>query len=202
LLGTAGRGTFVAPIKTFTPKEVNNMYTVAGWLILIAAIAAVVFIGYRLIRSSSKYRGSRIVTCPETEEPAVVEVDSLHASFTEIVGPADIRLENCSRWPMKQDCGQECLMNLHVAPEQCMVSGVLMHWYHDKECVYCKNAFTELHWIDHRPALRSPEGKLLAWDQVQMAELPQVLETHLPVCWNCYIAQTFVVEHPDLVVMR
>jgi hypothetical protein len=29
-----------------------------------------------------------------------------------------------------------------------------------------------------------------------------VLETHLPVCWDCYIAQSFVREHPDLVVYR
>jgi hypothetical protein len=29
-----------------------------------------------------------------------------------------------------------------------------------------------------------------------------VLETHLPVCWDCYIAQSFVREHPDQVVYR
>jgi hypothetical protein len=29
-----------------------------------------------------------------------------------------------------------------------------------------------------------------------------VLETHRPVCWNCYIAQFFRHEHPDLVVYR
>lgn len=178
------------------------MFTVAGWLLLIAAIAAVLFIGYRLIRSSAKYRGSRIVTCPETKEPVVVEIDSLHASLTEIVGAPDIRLENCSRWPMNEECGQECLMHLDVAPEQCMVSGVLMHWYRDKECIYCKTRFTDLHWIDHRPGLRSPEGKLFSWDQIRMDQLPNVLQTHLPVCWNCYVTQTFAIEHPELVVMR
>jgi hypothetical protein len=28
------------------------------------------------------------------------------------------------------------------------------------------------------------------------------LQTHLPVCWDCYIAQTFRLEHPDMVVFR
>jgi hypothetical protein len=29
-----------------------------------------------------------------------------------------------------------------------------------------------------------------------------VLETHFPVCWDCYIAQQFRRDHPDLVVFR
>jgi hypothetical protein len=29
-----------------------------------------------------------------------------------------------------------------------------------------------------------------------------VLETHSAVCWNCYIAQRFRLDHPDLVVFR
>jgi hypothetical protein len=29
-----------------------------------------------------------------------------------------------------------------------------------------------------------------------------VLETHSPVCWDCYIAQEFRRDHPDLVVLR
>jgi hypothetical protein len=29
-----------------------------------------------------------------------------------------------------------------------------------------------------------------------------VLETHLAVCWNCYIAQSFRLNHPEMVVYR
>jgi hypothetical protein len=35
-----------------------------------------------------------------------------------------------------------------------------------------------------------------------MDKLWSVLETHAPVCWDCYIAQTFRQDHPDLVVIR
>ena len=179
------------------------MYTAVGSLIAIIAIAAALWFGIRwLVRSSSKYRGSRVVTCPETKKPAIVEVDSLHASLTSTVGLPDIRLEECSRWPIKEQCGQECLIDLDVAPERCLVSGVLMRWYRDKTCVYCGKVFSELHWVDHRPALLSPDGKLAGWNEVNLDKLRNVLETYSPVCWDCYIAQKFRLDHPDLVVFR
>ena len=179
------------------------MDTAVGSLIAIITIAAALWFGIRwLVRSSSKYRGSRVVTCPETKKPAIVEVDSLHASLTSTVGLPDIRLEECSRWPIKEQCGQECLIDLDVAPERCLVSGVLMRWYRDKTCVYCGKVFPELHWVDHRPALLSPDGKLTGWNEVNLGKLRNVRETYSPVCWDCYIAHKFRLDHPDLVVFR
>jgi len=175
----------------------------AAYIIVTVLIASASYFGIKwLVRAFSRYRGTRIVTCPETGRPAVVEVNALHASLTSTVGPPDIRLENCWRWPVKEQCGQECLANLDVAPGECLVSGVLMRWYRDKKCVYCGKVFSELHWVDHRPALRNTDGKLLGWNGVNLNELRNVLETHSPVCWDCYIAQTFLVDHPDLVVFR
>ena len=179
------------------------MDTAVGSLIALIAIAAALLCGFRwLVRSSSRYRGSRIVTCPETKKPAIVEINSLHASLTSTVGLADIRLQDCTRWPIKGQCGQQCLMDLDVAPDRCLVSGVLMRWYRDKHCVYCSKVFSEVHWVDHRPALLSPEGKLLTWNAVNMTQLSNVLETHSPVCWDCYIAQEFRIDHPDMVTFR
>ena len=178
------------------------MFTAAGSLIAMIILTAALWLGIRIVRSSSRFRGSRIVTCPETNKPTIVEVDALHASLTSAVGLPDIRLKDCSRWPIKEQCGQECLMDLDVAPEGCLVSGVLMRWYRDKNCVYCRKAFPELHWVDHRPALLSADGKLLAWNEVQLDQLRNVLESYAPVCWDCYIAQTFRHDHPDLVVIR
>lgn len=179
------------------------MTTALGALLAVGILATALWFGIRwIIRSSSKYRATQAVTCPENKSPAVVEVDALHASLTSIVGIPDIRLQDCSRWPIKEECGQECLIDLDIAPENCLVNGVLMHWYRDRKCVYCKHAFAELQWIDHRPALRSADGKLVTWQEVNLGELKNVLETYSPVCWNCYIAQAFRLEHPDLVVLR
>jgi hypothetical protein len=179
------------------------MDTAVGSLIAITTLAAALWFGIRwLVRSFSRYRGSRIVTCPETKRPTIVEVDALHASLTSTVGLPDIRLKDCARWPIREQCGQECLMDLDVAPDRCLVSGVLMRWYRDRNCVYCGKAFPELHWVDHRPALLNADGNLLTWNEVNLDRLRKVLETHSPVCWDCYIAQDFRVNHPDLVVVR
>jgi hypothetical protein len=175
----------------------------AANLIVIVLIATASYFGFRwLVSAFSRYRGPQIVTCPETGRPAVVEIDALHASMTSTVGLPDFRLENCWRWPMQDQCGQECLTDLDVAPGQCLVSGVLMRWYRGKNCFYCGKSFEELRWTDHKPALRSPDGMLVLWRGVSVENISMVLETHLAVCWNCYIAQSFRLDHPDMVVYR
>ena len=174
-----------------------------AYLIVVTLIASASYFGVKwLVRAYSWYRGTKIVICPETGRPAIVEIDALHASLTSTVGLPDIRLENCWRWPLNEQCGQECLTNLDVEPGQCLVSGVLMRWYRGKTCVYCGKPFEELQWIDHKPALQSPQGTLVRWIGVSVENLSTVLETHLPVCWDCYIAQSFRIDHPDLVVYR
>jgi hypothetical protein len=179
------------------------MTTTVGSLIAFVITAVAFWFGIRwMIATLSKYRGSRVVTCPEIGRPSVVELDAIHASLTSTVGLPDVRLEDCWRSPMKKQVGQECLVDLDVAPGKSLVNGVLMRWYRGKHCVYCSKPFPELHWIDHYPALLSPGGKLTSWPEVNQYNLWDVLETHMPVCWNCYIAQKFRLDHPDLVVYR
>src|SRR5678815_4612747 len=94
----------------------------SGYLIVAVLVATCVYFGIRwLARAYSRYRGIRLVTCPETGRPTIVEVDALHASLTSTVGPPDIRLQQCARWPLHKQCGQECLASMNVAPEQCLV---------------------------------------------------------------------------------
>ena len=89
----------------------------AAYFVLTMILATALYFGIRwLVRACSKYRGTKVVACPETWKPAIVEVDALHASLTSTVGRPDIRLQSCSRWPLKNQCGQECLANLDVAP--------------------------------------------------------------------------------------
>lgn len=168
----------------------------AAYFILSVVLGAVLYFGIRwLVKACSKYRGTRAVDCPEMGRPALAEIDVLHASLTSVNGPPDIRLENCSRWSLNNQCGQGCLANLDVAPGECLVSGVLMRWYRGKNCVYCGKPAEELQWMDHAPALQTLAGEPR---EVPVENHSVVLKTHLPVCWNCYIAQSFRKEHPDL----
>lgn len=99
-------------------------------------------------------------------EAAIVEVDAVHAALTSALGQPDVRLQNCARWPLHQSCGQECLVQLDVAPEECLVRGVMMRWYQSKSCAYCGKRFQQVQLLDHKPALISPEGQLVTWREL------------------------------------
>ena len=79
----------------------------AGVIILVIAFSAVGFLW--VLPAWRSVRGKRAVTCPETREAAEVEVDAARVAVSAWGGPPDVRLKDCSRWPEKADCGQECL---------------------------------------------------------------------------------------------
>jgi hypothetical protein len=178
------------------------MNTTGSFILTVSVVTVVFFAVLYLVRLYSKYSGMRVATCPETGKPTAVKVDAVHAALTAAARHTDLRLQACERWPGKENCGQECLASLDVAPEHCLVNSVLMKWYRGKSCVYCGMQFGKVHWIDHKPALQSPEGALVGWDDIQIENLPAVLDSHLPICWDCHIAQSFLRENPDLVVYR
>lgn len=172
--------------------------------IIVAALAvAAVYFGIRFfVRASRRFGGSRVIVCPETGEQAMVEVDTRRAALTSLVGQTDIRLESCWRWPLKEGCGQECLLQLDDVPDDCLVRSVLTKWYLDKKCAFCERRFGEMDLIDHEPALFTPEGITVEWADVPMSAVKEAMATYQPVCWNCHIAQTFYHERPDLVIER
>lgn len=173
------------------------------YVILAALVLVAVYFGIRyLVRTSQRFGGERVIICPETGKQAMVEVDARHAALTSLFGQTDLRLENCWRWPMKQNCGQECLLQLDVAPADCLVSSVLEKWYRGKTCAFCKRRFQDISLVDHKPALLNPEGITVEWSQVPISVVNEAMTTYLPVCWNCHIAQTFYREHRGLVVER
>ena len=173
------------------------------FLVLGALLLVALYLGIRyFVRTSQRFGGERIITCPETGKQAMVEVDAGHAALTSLFGQTDLRLENCWRWPIKQDCGQECLLQLDVAPPDCLVASVLEKWYRGKTCAFCKRPFHDIGSLEHKPALLNPEGVTVEWRQIPISAATEAMATYQPVCWNCHIAQSFHREHPDLVVER
>jgi hypothetical protein len=176
--------------------------TLVVYVIAIALVAVSLFLVVRFFVRAYRYRDSRLITCPGTGERAMVEVDAVHAALTSAFGAPDIRVRDCWRWPINENCGQECLTEFDVAPPECLVSGVLRRWYDDKQCVYCAREFQQIPLMDHKPALRNPTGELVQWRDVPIEDIQMVMDTYSPVCWDCYVAQSFRREHPDLVVYR
>ena len=149
-----------------------------------------------------QWRGTRVVVCPENERPPAVDLDLRYAMVGSIVGRPELRLRDCSRWPEKAGCGQVCLAQVEESGESCLARTMLERWYADKSCAYCRRAFGAIQWHDHKPGLRTPEGRLREWRDVPPETLPEVLLTHNPVCWNCVVSEGFRQRFPELVVDR
>jgi hypothetical protein len=149
-----------------------------------------------------RYRGKMLFTCPENGKPVAVRVAAADAARSALTGRAQIHLSECSRWPERQDCGQECLSQLGADPHSCLVWTRVTDWYRGRACAYCHKPFGEIHWHDHPPALLAPDRKTLQWNEIPADKLPEVFETCFPVCWNCHVAETFRRLHPEMVVDR
>jgi hypothetical protein len=165
------------------------------------AVAAIALVAVPMIRLYLRYRGTRVVTCPENQEAVAVEVDASQAAFSNLEN-LHLRLKECTRWPERENCGQECLSQIEAAPEDCLLKAIITRWYVGKTCAVCGRNFGEIRWSDHKPALLGPEHKTVEWSGFRPETVHEVLATHAPVCWDCHVAATFRREHPELVVDR
>jgi hypothetical protein len=170
--------------------------------VLVLLIGTLVFGITLALRAYLRYRGERLVTCPETHKPAAVRVDVAKVASTLLIGKQEIRLDHCSRWPEKRNCGQECLSQVNADPQHCLVWNIVAEWYKGKSCAYCQKPFGEIHWHERHPAVLSPERIAKQWNEIPAEQLPGVFATHLPVCWNCYIAETFRRQNGEKVLDR
>jgi hypothetical protein len=172
----------------------------AGLLILAAAL--LLFAAFVLLPVYRTYRGKRLITCPETNQPAAVDVDAVRAATSVLAGGPDLRLKDCSRWPEKAACGQECLSQVERSPGACLVRNIVAEWYRGKACFYCGKQIPQINWSEHRPGLVSPEGVTVSWTEVKPEELPSLFATHRSVCWDCHVVQSVIRERPDVVTVR
>jgi len=176
----------------------SQIVLVAGAIVGVAAIAVAV----KMARAFGQYRGERVVTCPETHAPVGVRVDARHAALSAAGGPADLRLSDCTRWPEKAGCGQECLAEIAESPHDCLVRVHLANWYAGKLCALCGERFDRIHWVEARPGLLAPSGAVVAWSAVRAEKLDSVLTSHRPLCYDCSVAEEFRQRFPDLVTNR
>jgi len=171
-------------------------------VLLVVSGTAVAIALRRAFLTYLKFRGERLVSCPETHRPAAVRVAAGKAALDDAVGSEQIRLSECSRWPEREGCPQECLAQIEEAPKACLVRTIINQWYQGQACAYCHKLFGETHWHDHPLAFVDSQGKTLEWDKISAEKLQEALRTHRPVCWSCHIAETFRREHAELVVDR
>ncbi len=147
------------------------------------------------------WRRVRVVRCPETRHTAAVRLSSSQAALFG-TGADALRLSDCSRWPERESCGQECLAQLEHAPADCLVSHVLRRHYEGKRCVRCGRDVGHVDLGAHRPALLMPDGTTREWREIEPDCLLEMLEIGQPICWDCHIVQWLYREHGELVTER
>jgi hypothetical protein len=166
-----------------------------GLLSLVGVLLVVRFVvGY------VRLRGARVVTCPETQTKAGVELDATRAAAAAAIGAHALRLTSCSHWPERGGCGQTCLAEIQASPMDCLVRTHLAKWYGDQPCAICKRPIGHIDWHERRPALLAPDGRTLTWADVPAEQVDDILVSHRPVCFDCHVAETFRRTHPELVL--
>ncbi len=172
-------------------------------------VAAVVIVGLlgawgvwfaaRAFAIRRRLQGDRVVTCPETGQPAIVHID-LALAVTSDAGSAPAPLDSCSRWAERGQCDQPCVHAAHLPASS--ASTLVQAWAKDRTCASCGGEVVEHAFVGHHISLLDPDGTTREWVDVAGEHLPLALATSLPLCWNCHQAASFRRLHPELVVDR
>jgi hypothetical protein len=153
-------------------------------LFLIAACMEVGLPVAMAIQSYYKNLGRQSVTCPDSKQPADVELDRSFALRTSLGGQEHSRLQACSRWPEKGDCGQECLPQVDPSPEN--IERLLKTWYEDKACTICEKTLAPADWRQGRLAVLDENSKLIELREMTLERFATALENMQPLCWDCH----------------
>jgi len=172
----------------------------------ILGVAAVLLVAFALARFWRRTTAPRLITCPENDSYKTVEVDAARRLGQVVRGKGGkdgLHLSDCSRWPERQDCGQSCLAEIAAAPDGCRVRSILDDFYAGQSCVLCGKEFGEtIDWYEHEPAFIDAERRLMSWQDVPSERLPEIMEAHFPVCWDCKVIEAVRQKHPDRITDR
>ena len=84
------------------------------YLLFTIAIAVILYIATffmaRMMINFSHFRGEHPVICPETGACAIVRLKALRAAVHSAVNDPELQVSDCSRWPEREGCAQECLL--------------------------------------------------------------------------------------------
>jgi hypothetical protein len=80
---------------------------------------------------------------------------------------------------------------------------LLKRFFDGKQCAICKRPIPPVHRTGLKPGLLNPAThQTYSWDEIPSVDLSTALETHLPLCSECEVAESFRQHFPDLVTDR
>jgi len=80
---------------------------------------------------------------------------------------------------------------------------LLKRFFDGKSCAICKKPLPPVHRTGLKPGLLNPAThETHSWDQIPNGTAPSALESQLPLCPACQVAESFRQRFPDHVVDR
>ena len=90
----------------------SNLFVLLGVLFLLSFVPLV----FLFARGYLRYRGERLVTCPQDGQFAKVRLDAAKAALSSMSDSPDLHVASCDRWPGQKDCKQGCVEASAPAP--------------------------------------------------------------------------------------
>ena len=171
-------------------------------LMVVAVAVAVIVLAARIVPTWWRYRGARVIICPENQRAAGITVAAGRVAARSIASQPRLELSSCSRWPEKAGCGQECLHQVEDAPGDCLVRNILVQWYAGKKCAACGQSFGTIPLTGARPAVLRADMISVDWADIPAELLPATLASSTPICFACHMGNTLVHQHPELAIDR
>jgi hypothetical protein len=129
--------------------------------------------GLATLRTRDDWSRGKLVVCPGARATALVETN------------AEGEVQRCSRWPGRGGCAMECRGQHASVAERSLLERVVEEWYAERPCARCGHRFDGLHWDDRAPALRTSDGRVVRWRDLDPEDTVGVLASHDPLCVAC-----------------
>lgn len=150
-----------------------------------------------------RLRGTRVVICPETQEPVSVTFDRGHAAVTAVWEAADLKLATCTRWPLPAECDQACVSQMLQRGNETRPSMIAALLFEGQRCAICGLAINPIDAAALPPGLLDPVTRdVVSWDEVPPERLRDEFKRRRALCANCTLAESFRRRFPDRVVDR
>jgi len=83
----------------------SNLFVVLGVLFVLSFVP----LGFLFVRGYLRYRGERLVTCPQDGNLARVRLDAARSALSSLTDAGEFPVTTCDRWPEKKGCTQGCV---------------------------------------------------------------------------------------------
>jgi hypothetical protein len=168
------------------------------WFVLCLVAALLMLLPLALWRREiyKRYSGTRLIACPENQQPAAVSMDAPHAAATGIDGCPDLRLCDCTRWPERSNCNQACLSQavqaqLYTPSEMKVRTKQIYHlpivlaafaaWY--LGAVWHSHYMFRARWMDAVGLTRAQAKELVWWNSPHLLSAAVCLLFAYGVAW-------------------